>query len=531
MIRKILPLLFIIVFLHPSKNRAQGVDQLQMDKFATLLNIIQFAYVDSVNQEKLVEDAINGMLEKLDPHSVYIPKKELQEMNEPLEGNFEGIGIQFNILHDTIVVISPISGGPSEKLGITSGDKIVTIEGKTVAGIKIKNDDVLKLLRGKKGTKVNVGILKSGTRKMVDYTIVRDKIPIYSVDATYMINDRVGYIKVNRFAQTTMDEFLKSLKSLKEKGMKDLILDLNDNGGGFLHIAIEMADEFLSDNKLIVYTEGLSSPKQMNRANSKGNFEKGRLVVMIDEGSASASEIVSGAVQDWDRGLLIGRRTFGKGLVQKPYQLPDGSMIRLTTARYYTPVGRSIQKPYKDGVEKYHEDLLQRYKKGELMSADSIHFPDSLKYTTPKGRFVYGGGGVMPDIFVPLDTTQNSEFLFNLARKNVWGQYVVNLVDRDRSKLLAQYPTFEAFKNNFKTDEAMMADFFAFAKKEGVEKNDKQYEISKNIIQTRLKADLARNLYNNDAFYEIINTLEPAYNKAIEVLKNGNYDKYKLSDN
>jgi carboxyl-terminal processing protease len=524
-------LLFAFIIKLQTISFAQENTQLQIEKFATLINIIEFAYVDSVNQEKLVEDAINGMLEKLDPHSVYIPKKDLQEMNEPLEGNFEGIGIQFNILRDTIVVMNTISGGPSEKLGIMSGDKIVVIDGKTVAGIKIKNDDVLKLLRGKKGTKVNVGILKSGTKKIIEYTIVRDKIPIYSVDAAYMIDNSIGYIKVNRFAQTTMDELLKAMKSLKEKGMKDLILDLNDNGGGFLHIAIEMADEFLNDKKLIVYTEGLSSPKQMNMASQKGNFEKGRLVVLVDEGSASASEIVSGAIQDWDRGLLIGRRTFGKGLVQKPYQLPDGSMIRLTTARYYTPVGRSIQKPYKEGVEKYHEDLVQRYKKGELMNADSIHFPDSLRYTTPKGRFVYGGGGVMPDIFIPLDTSMNSELVFNIARKNVWGQYILNLLDKERGKLLSKYPTFESFKKGFSIDENFMNNFFVFAEKEGVKKNEKEYETSKKLIQTRLKADLARNLYNTDAFFEIINELEPSYLKAIDVLKDGSYEKFKLSEN
>lgn len=517
---------FLFVFLFSNYSQAQK--DMEVEKFATLLNIIKFAYVDSTKQDKLVEDAITGMLEKLDPHSVYIPARDLQEMNEPLEGNFDGIGIQFNILHDTITVISPISGGPSEKLGIGSGDKFIKIEDKVVAGTKIKNEDVLKMLRGKKGTKVNVTMLKAGSKKQVVYTIVRDKIPIYSVDATFMVDDKIGYIKVSRFAQTTMDEFSASLKKLKDAGMKDLILDLNDNGGGFLHIAIEMADQFLNKDKLIVYTKGTYSSKSVSNATSRGEFESGRLVVMVDEGSASASEIVSGAIQDWDRGLIIGRRTFGKGLVQKPYQLPDGSVVRLTTARYYTPVGRCIQKSYEGGLENYYGDLNKRFKSGELMHADSIHFPDSLKFMTPNKRVVYAGGGIMPDIFIPLDTTENSDYLFDLARKNIMGQYILTLLDKERKSLLLKYPDFKTYQEKFMLDDTFMQKFFVYAEKEGVKKKEDQYQKSKRIITYRLKADLARNLYTNDTFYQIINNLEPGYVKAVEVLKDGTFSKYKI---
>lgn len=509
---------------------AQTLSDSPYDKVGSAMQIISFAYVDSVKLSKVAEDAIVGMLKELDPHSVYISKEDLKEANEPLEGNFEGIGIQFQILSDTIVVISPISGGPSEKLGIQSGDKIVKIEGKSVAGIKIKNEDVLKQLRGKKGTKVTITILKVGTNnKLVDYTIIRDKIPIYSVDASYMVNGEIGYIKVNRFAATTGDEFRAALSKLNGLGMKDLILDLTDNGGGLMQAAIEMADEFLTDRKMIVYSQGINSPKQVNYATTRGTFEKGKLVVLVDEGSASASEIVTGAIQDWDRGLVIGRRTFGKGLVQKPFNLSDGSQIRLTIARYYTPVGRNIQKSYKDGDEAYHKDLMDRMKHGEFYSADSIHFPDSLKYFTPNHRTVYGGGGIMPDIFVPLDTTGNSEYLTNLFRKGVLSQFSLKYLDQERARLETTYPTAADFVKNFKTDQTFMDRFNAYAAKDSVSFDAKGYEISKQILQTQLKARLAQNMFGNDAMFEVINAINASFNKAVESIGNDSFEKKKIS--
>ncbi len=521
---------FILINLLGQSGIAQPLSDSPYDKVGSAMQIISFAYVDSVKMNKVAEDAIVGMLKELDPHSVYISKEDLKEANEPLEGNFEGIGIQFQILNDTIVVISPISGGPSEKLGIQSGDKIIKIEGKSVAGIKIKNEDVLKQLRGKKGTKVTVTMLKVGTtNKQVDYTIIRDKIPIYSVDASYMVNSEIGYIKVNRFAATTGDEFRAALAKLNGLGMKHMILDLTDNGGGLMQAAIEMADEFLTDRKMIVYSQGLNSPKQVNYATSRGTFEKGKVVLLVDEGSASASEIVTGALQDWDRGLVIGRRTFGKGLVQKPFNLSDGSQIRLTIARYYTPVGRNIQKSYKDGEEAYHKDLMERMKHGEFYSADSIHFPDSLKYFTPNHRTVYGGGGIMPDIFVPLDTTGNSEYLTNLFRKGVLSQFCLKYLDQDRARLEKAYPTAADFIKNFQTDKAFMDRFHAYAAKDSVAFDSKGYETSKKILHTQLKARLAQNMFGNDAMYEVFNSINPTFNKAVEAIRDDSFDRLKIS--
>ncbi|OFY73322.1 MAG: peptidase S41, partial [Bacteroidetes bacterium RIFOXYA12_FULL_33_9] len=371
-------------------------------KLSKVLNLISTFYVDTVNQDQLTEEAIIGMLKFLDPHSIYISKEEVEEMNEPLEGNFEGVGVQFNILNDTIVVVSPIPGGPSEKVGIQAGDRFVTINGENVAGIGIRNNDVVEKLRGAKGTTVNVGMKRKGTKEILDFTITRDKIPIYSLDASYMINKEVGYIKLNRFAATTMEEYYKAVENLKANGAKHLIIDLQDNSGGYLNTSIDLADEFLKDQKLIVYTEGVKSPKHEYKATGRGNFEEGKVIVLVNEGSASASEILSGALQDWDRGVVIGRRTFGKGLVQRPFNLPDGAMIRLTIARYYTPTGRLIQKSYEGGFNDYSRDLINRYNSGEFLSEDSIHFPDSLKYKTlQNSRNVYGGGGIMPDIFIP----------------------------------------------------------------------------------------------------------------------------------
>lgn len=506
-----------------------GFSQGGIDKFSALLRTVKYFYVDSVNEDALVEDAIRGLLKDLDPHSVYIPADEVRRMNEPLEGNFDGIGIQFNIKEDTIMVVSPIVGGPSEKLGIRSGDRIVEVDYDNVAGIGIKNSDVMKLLRGKKGTKVNVGIFRRGEKDILDFTITRDKIPIYSVDASYMMTPEIGYIKVNRFARKTDEEVQEGLNMLKDQGMKHLVLDLRGNGGGYLRTAQMLADEFLEDGKMIVYTEGVHQRKTELRATGRGGFEKGKLVVLIDEGSASASEIVSGAIQDHDRGFIIGRRSFGKGLVQKPMPLPDGSLVRLTTARYYTPTGRCIQKPYEDGKDAYYKDLMNRYERGEFMHADSIDLPDSLKYYTPNKRVVYGGGGIMPDLFVPLDTTYNSAYYGKLARKGVLYDFTLSYLDGHREEISTKYPNLDAFKKDFKTDEAFMKDFIAFAEDKGVEFNETGYNKSKDMIMAQLKALIARPLWESTAYYSIMNEMDITCKKAIEVIEGNTFKKENLS--
>lgn len=489
-------------------------------KIQRTLDIINLFYVDTVNNDKLAEAAIVEMLKTLDPHSTYISKDEVKEMNEPLEGNFEGVGIQFNIFNDTILVVNPIPGGPSEKLGIRAGDRIIKIDGNVVAGVNIKNNEVFKKLRGKKGTQVAVSILRRGEKDLLDFTITRDKIPIYSLDAAYMIDKEIGYIKLNRFAATTIDEFKKALKELKEKGMKDLILDLAGNGGGYLNAAVDLADEFLDDKKMIVYTQGITSPRTDYKATEKGEWQIGRLVVLVDEGSASASEIVSGAIQDWDRGLIVGRRTFGKGLVQRPFNLNDGSMIRLTVARYYTPSGRLIQKPYEKGFDDYSKEIIKRYNNGELTNADSIHFPDSLKYQTNiSKRTVYGGGGIMPDIFVPLDTNAYSKYYKQLMQKGVIYRFNLQYLDKEREKLKSKYTSFNEFKANFQAENTMLDSLAAMAKKEKIEFSDEDKSKSEKDIKIMIKALLARDLWDNSQYFEVINPSRDEYMKAIEALR------------
>lgn len=502
------------------------------DKFNMLLNYVEHLYVDSVDAAALTERAIVALLEQLDPHSSYFTAEEMEESNEPLQGSFSGIGITFNILKDTIYVLEPISGGPSEKLGIRAGDKIVEVNGENVAGIGIKNSGVASRLKGPKGTKVNVGIQRKGVKSLIPYEITRDNIPIHSVDAAYMVTPGVGYIKVARFAKNTMEELRKGIVDLKAQGMTSLILDLQGNGGGYLNTAVEMADEFISGDKMLVYTEGKAFPRKDEKANPKveGLFEKGKLIILIDESTASASEIVSGAVQDWDRGIIIGRRSFGKGLVQRQFNFGDGSSIRLTVQRYYTPSGRSIQKPYDDGLEAYFRDKETRYKKGEYFTMDSIQMPDSLKFfTNIKKRTVYGGGGILPDIFVPLDTTENTDYLADLIRTGANNEWSLTYTDANRDKLLEMYPTAQDFIDKFDLSEADMKGLIEKGELEGAKFNEEQYKVSENTLKIRTKALIARNLYGNESFYKVINHLNPALKKAIDCINDDTFEKMNLS--
>ena len=519
------------VFFTIKAAHAQGP---QAQKIDALLNIIADQYVDSVSQDQLTEDAIKAVLKDCDPHSVYIPAKELKEVNEPLVGKFEGIGVQFNILEDTIMVTQTIPGGPSEKLGIRAGDRIVKIEDNMVAGVKITNNDVLKKLRGDKGTKVKVSIFRRGNKGLIDFVITRDKIPLYSVDAAYMATPEIGYIKISRFADATVEEFKIKLKELKDQGMKSLIMDLTGNGGGYLNRAIELADEFLPAGKREVYTQGRSQSKQEYYSTAVGGWEKGKLAVLVDESSASASEIVSGALQDWDRGLIIGRRTFAKGLVQKPYSLPDGSAVRLTVARYYTPSGRCIQKPYEKGEkgdEDYDMDLSLRYQHGELYSLDSIKQNDSLKFYTSGLRTVYGGGGILPDIFVPLDTSMNSTYYDDLRRKGILSDFALTYTDDNRKNLLKDYADVFAFKKGFEMDDLFMQKFIGFAEKKEVKKNDAGYHRSELVIKTQIKALMARDLYNTNAYYVIINDINSFYKKALQSMDDVTFGRFKIAEN
>jgi carboxyl-terminal processing protease len=497
----------------------------QSFKFSKFLDLLDNYYVDSVNTESLVEEAITSIIGNLDPHSTYIPADEVKKMREPLEGNFEGIGISFNILNDTLYVISPISGGPSEKLGILAGDKIIFVDGKNVGGIGLTNEDVFSLLRGKKGTKVTISILRKKSAQLIDFQIIRDKIPIYSVDASYMINDNTGYIKINRFAATTVDEFKQAADSLIKHNASNLVLDLTGNGGGYLDAAVKLADEFLPASKMIVYTEGLNSPKREYLSTSYGQFENAKIIILIDEGSASASEILSGAIQDWDKGILIGRRSFGKGLVQREMLLPDESAIRLTMARYYTPSGRLIQKPFDHGFDQYQLEVYKRFENGELESIDSINFPDSLKHKTLiKGRTVFGGGGIMPDIFVPFDTSFYSDYYRDLIRTGILNQFVLEYIDNNRNQILKDYPQFEMFKADYKVNDKLFAEFVSYAAKNDLEKDEEGIAVSETQIRLMLKAFLTRDLYGRSEFFEVYNETNATYIKAIEVINN--WDKY-----
>lgn len=517
----IITILFVISIngLAQSKQRSADPKATTM-KFNTLMQLINYYYVEDVDQPKLTEEAIVAVLKELDPHSVYISKDEVEKTNEPLVGNFDGVGIQFQIYKDTILVISPVPGGPSDKLGVLAGDKIIKIDNQDAFGKKITNQYVLDHLRGPRGTKVDVAIYRKGRKELINYTIMRDKIPLNSIDASYMVTDNIGYIKLSRFAATSADEFIDAANQLKKQGMKNLVFDLRGNSGGYLNVAFDLADQFLPAGKLVVYTKGARSPKQDFIATSRGIFETGKLVVLIDEGSASASEIVSGAVQDWDRGLIIGRRSFGKGLVQRPYMLPDSSMVRITTARYYTPSGRCIQKSYADGEEAYGDDLLKRFKHGELYHADSIKFPDSLRYFTKNKRIVYGGGGVMPDYFIPLDTTFSSGYYTDIFRKGILNEFTVQYIESRRKDLLKTYPDIKTFKKGFIDDQKLLDEFIAYAETKEVPRNEKDLEASGLQIKTILKGLIARNLFNMNAYFEMVSSTDDDLIKAIEVIKN-----------
>lgn len=494
-------------------NNGRGKMMQGLEKFREILTYIERDYVDEVDTEKLIEGAINKMLSDLDPHSVYIPASEAQLAKSQLDGEFDGIGVEFNIVKDTIYVVAPISGGPSEKVGILAGDKIVTVNDSIVAGKGITNKDVFALLRGKKGSTVKLGVKRGKQNDLLDFEVTRDRIPQYSVDVSYMVNDEVGYIKVSRFSAHTFDEFKQAMQKLEEQGMQKLILDLQGNPGGYMDRAINMADEFIPGNSMIVYTNGKQDRYDSEaRAYRKGSFEEGPLIILIDEGSASASEIVSGAVQDNDRGLIVGRRSFGKGLVQMPIDLNDGSELRLTISRYYTPSGRSIQKSYGNQSD-YELDILHRYEHGELFNPDSIKFIDSLKFETTKGRIVYGGGGIMPDYFVPLDTIKNSTYLNKLFTSNALREYALTYTERNKERL--QKMEFDQFKDRFDVTESMLQDLVSLAEQYGAAFDEEGYERSKPLIKNYTKAFIARSIWGNEGYYPILNEHNEIFKKAM----------------
>lgn len=525
-------LLMCTVLVAGAQNVIRSKSDVQLYKLSVAARTIGAYYVDSVNNEEMVEEAIKSMLEDLDPHSVYMNAEEVKRMNEPLQGNFEGIGVQFNILDDTLMVVNPIPGGPSEKVGVLAGDRIIYIDDEMVAGIGITNEGVFDRLRGAKGTEVTIKVKRASKKQLIEFLITRDKIPIYSLDAAYMVNNDIGYIKLNRFSGTTHQEFVDALKSLQAVGMKSLILDLQGNGGGYLNASIEMADEFLPTNKMIVYTEGLNSPRQSFRSTKNGLFEESELVVLIDEASASASEIVAGAVQDWDRGLIIGRRSFGKGLVQRQFNLPDGSAMRLTTSKYYTPAGRLIQKPYENGRSEYRKEILDRINNGELLHKDSIHLPDSLKFRTlVKNRLVYGGGGIMPDIFIGVDTAAFTTYHRDIVAKGIMNRTVLNYVDKNRDNLAQGFTDFNDFNNGFEVTDDMLGELTTNAENAKITFDPEAFEKSKALMKLQFKALVARDIFDMGEYYHLINQTNNAFLKAVEILQNKGAVNKTLSEN
>ncbi len=504
------------------------------DKLRVAEAVVANYYVDTVNEDKLVEAAIVGMLKELDPHSSYTNAEETKAMNEPLEGSFSGVGISYNLNQDTLYVLQVVSGGPSERVGILPGDRVIAVDDSIIAGVKMTTAKIMKKLRGPKGTKVKMQVLRRSFGKpdqTIDFVVTRDVIPIHSVDAAYMADPATGYIRLNKFAATTPDEFRKAAEKLRKQGMKNLILDLTDNGGGYLSAATQLLGEMLAPGSLTVYTEGVNSPRQEISASPRGSmplFADGRLVVMANQYSASASEILSGAVQDWDRGLIVGRRTFGKGLVQRPFPFPDGSMMRLTIAHYYTPTGRDIQKPYTKGQgDAYAKDILTRYNQGELMHADSIHYADSLRVNTLRfGRPIYGGGGISPDVFVPLDTTFYSDYYRDLNAKGLVNQFAIRYTDANRKAIKQQYKNAEAFEKNFAVTNQMVDDLVALAEKEGVKPRPEGLERSRATIENVVKAIVARDVYgDDDLFFRILNSNNDIYREALRLIQSPDYDR------
>lgn len=492
----------------------------QQQKLLMVENIVNNLYVDNVDEEKIVENAVRGILENLDPHSSYSTKEETTSSQETMQGSFSGIGIQFNMQKDTLYVVQTIAGGPSEKVGILPGDRFIAVDDSIIAGRKLKNTDIMKRLRGPKGTKVNIKVKRGSNAELLEFRITRDDIPLNSIDAVYMADGKTGYIRLSRFAATSYKEFKDAITKLKKQGMQQLILDLTDNGGGYMQIAAQIANEMLNRGNLIVYTQGRKSPRQNLNADGSGTFRTQKVVVMINQFSASASEILSGAIQDWDRGVVVGRRSFGKGLVQREFLLPDSSSFRLTIARYYTPSGRNIQKPYVKGDrEDYDKDIIDRYNHGELQSADSIHFADSLKHTTLRlHRTVYGGGGIMPDVFVPLDTTQYTDYHRRLVAKGIIPQFALRYVDKNRADLKAQYPDAQKFIKEFTVTDEMLNNLVDAGKAEKVDFDKSQFAKSKEMLRTFVKAAIANDLFSTGAYFQIVNEQNGIYKEALSII-------------
>ncbi|MBQ9677426.1 MAG: S41 family peptidase [Prevotella sp.] len=520
----ILPFYFFTFLPLSAQLRINMGDDSPIRKLQIAEMAISNLYVDSVDEQKLVEDGIRGMIEKLDPHSSYMTAKEVKAANEPLQGNFEGIGVQFNMVEDTLLVVQPVTGGPSEKQGVLAGDRIVYVNDTTIAGVSMPKEEIMRRLRGPKGTKVRLGVVRRGIADTLRFVITRDKIPVKSIDAAYMIRPGIGYIRIGNFGAQTHDEFCQSLMKLTGEGMQSLILDLQENGGGYLHAAVEIAEEFLSKGDLIVYTQGRRAPRNEYFATGDGLFQNGKVVVLVDSYSASAAEIVTGAIQDHDRGYVVGRRTYGKGLVQRPIDLPDGSMIRLTIAHYYTPSGRCIQKPYEKGkAADYAMDVINRLKSGELMHEDSIHFVDSLKYYTLKEhRVVYGGGGIMPDYYVPLDTMRYTRFHRELSARSFIINASLRYVDQHRKQLKKQYPTFAHFKQQFEVPQSVTDNIFKEAEKQQIKpKDDEELQKTLPYLRLQLKALIARDLWETSQYFAIMNESNDVVSQALKLLLGG----------
>ena len=507
--------------------QAQQISE-QVMKLMYTGNIIENFYVDDADNNKIAEEGIKAMLKTLDPHSTYTNPKETKSLLEQMEGSFGGIGIQFNIVSDTLFVIQTTTNGPSERAGILPGDRIIAVNDTAIAGVKMERSDIMTRLRGAKGTTVKVDVMRRGIDRKLSFSLVRDDISTQTVDVAYMIDKKNGYIRINTFGAKTHSEFVTKLDSLKRCGMKNLILDLSGNGGGYLTAAVGIVGELIDEAQLVVYTEGKKNPRYEYFSQGEGKFRNGNLVVIVDETSASASEILAGAVQDWDRGLIVGRRTFGKGLVQRPFQLPDGSMIRLTIARYYTPTGRCIQKPYDNDSVKYEDDLLNRYNSGEMTNADKIHFPDSLKtFTKRLGRPVYGGGGIMPDYFVPVDTMRYTKYHRALAAKGCIIQASLRYIDENRKRLETEYPTIDDFEKRFEVDET----FVEMLRLQGVEDSvkieggEEEYQRSLPQLKLQLKQLVARDLWDMSQFMKLYNKNDDTFNRAYELIKEKNFEK------